>query len=142
MSRLDKKHVDVLTQDKYFGGNFKISILRSGADGPKFSSRTSLLNIDHTSKTLESVFQSILFDIKIATPACFLSPFDWKAFSQPFTLSGLVIMRRGDFFFFLIQSIWCSVGFLNLHRVSITFFKSFLVMDSASSALTLDFFLV
>ncbi|KAL6086700.1 hypothetical protein STEG23_022235, partial [Scotinomys teguina] len=79
------------------------------------------------------LLKSILFDIRIATPACFLSPFDWKAFSQPFTLSGLIIMcARG---FFWIQSIWCSVGFLNLHRVSITFCKSLLVMNSASSAL-------
>ncbi|KAL6057835.1 hypothetical protein STEG23_034038 [Scotinomys teguina] len=33
------------------------------------------------------------------------------------------------------SSIWCSVGFLNLHRASITFLKSFLVMNSASSVL-------
>ncbi|KAL6092919.1 hypothetical protein STEG23_028275, partial [Scotinomys teguina] len=42
--------------------------------------------------------KSILFDIRIATPVCFLSSFDWKAFSQPFTLSGLIIMWLGDFF--------------------------------------------
>ena len=29
----------------------------------------------------------ILLDIRIATPACFLVPFDWNFFSQPFTLS-------------------------------------------------------
>ncbi|KAL6088021.1 hypothetical protein STEG23_035604, partial [Scotinomys teguina] len=40
----------------------------------------------------------ILLDIRIATPACFLSPFDWKVFSQPFTLSVLIIMWREDFF--------------------------------------------
>ena len=27
-----------------------------------------------------------LFDIRIATPACFLGPFAWKFFSQPFIL--------------------------------------------------------
>ncbi|KAL6030607.1 hypothetical protein STEG23_036564, partial [Scotinomys teguina] len=27
-----------------------------------------------------------IIQLLIATPACFLSPFDWKAFSQPFTL--------------------------------------------------------
>ncbi|KAL6046491.1 hypothetical protein STEG23_021452 [Scotinomys teguina] len=30
--------------------------------------------------------KSILLDIKISTLACFLSPLDWKVFSQPFTL--------------------------------------------------------
>ena len=31
--------------------------------------------------------KSILLDIRMATPACFLGPFAWKTFSQPFTLS-------------------------------------------------------
>ena len=31
--------------------------------------------------------KSILLDIRMATPACFLCPFAWKTFSQPFTLS-------------------------------------------------------
>ncbi|KAL6035021.1 hypothetical protein STEG23_030458 [Scotinomys teguina] len=65
----------------------------------------------------------ILFDTRIATPAYFLSPFDWKAFSQPFTLSGLIII--------------CSLRefFISSLRASITFCKSFLVMNSASSVL-------
>ncbi|KAL6039161.1 hypothetical protein STEG23_002694 [Scotinomys teguina] len=37
---------------------------------------------------LRKSLKSILLDIRIATPACFLSPFDWKAFSQPVTLSS------------------------------------------------------
>ena len=31
--------------------------------------------------------KSILLDIRMSTPACFLGPFAWKTFSQPFTLS-------------------------------------------------------
>ena len=31
--------------------------------------------------------KSILLDIRMATPTCFLGPFAWKTFSQPFTLS-------------------------------------------------------
>ena len=31
--------------------------------------------------------KSVLLDIRMATPACFLGPFAWKNFSQPFTLS-------------------------------------------------------
>ena len=31
--------------------------------------------------------KSVLLDIRMATPACFLGPFAWKTFSQPFTLS-------------------------------------------------------
>ena len=30
--------------------------------------------------------KSILLDIRMATPTCFLRPFAWKTFSQPFTL--------------------------------------------------------
>ncbi|ERE87562.1 alpha-enolase [Cricetulus griseus] len=30
--------------------------------------------------------KSNLLDIRIAKPACLLGPFDWKIFSQPFTL--------------------------------------------------------
>ena len=29
--------------------------------------------------------KSILLDSRIATPTCFLGPFDWKTFFQPFT---------------------------------------------------------
>ncbi|KAL6093955.1 hypothetical protein STEG23_002474 [Scotinomys teguina] len=62
-------------------------------------------------------------NLRIATPACFLSPFDWKVFSQPFTLSDLIII--------------CSLRefFISSLRASITFCKSFLVMNSASSVL-------
>ena len=31
--------------------------------------------------------KSVLLDIRMATPACFLGSFVWKTFSQPFTLS-------------------------------------------------------
>ena len=31
--------------------------------------------------------KSTLLDIRMATPACFLGPFAWKTFSQPFILS-------------------------------------------------------
>ena len=31
--------------------------------------------------------KSVLLDIRMATPPCFLGPFAWKTFSQPFTLS-------------------------------------------------------
>ncbi|KAL6045244.1 hypothetical protein STEG23_009536 [Scotinomys teguina] len=72
----------------------------------------------HLPMTVDLSLKSNLFDIRIATPACFLSPFDWKAFSQPFTLSSLK-----EFFISL--------------RASITFCKSFLVMNSASSALVI-----
>ena len=37
--------------------------------------------------------KSILLDIRIATPACFLGPFDWKIFSQPFTLRECLSLR-------------------------------------------------
>ena len=36
--------------------------------------------------------KSILLDIRMATPACFLGPFAWKTFSQPFTLSRCLSM--------------------------------------------------
>ncbi|KAL6071077.1 hypothetical protein STEG23_010467 [Scotinomys teguina] len=96
-----------------------------------FSEFTSVLvsYLDHflarTSSTILNSLKSILFDIRIATPAWFLSPFDSKAFSQPFTLSCLIIM--------------CSLRefFISSLRASITL-KSFLVMNSsASSALVM-----
>ena len=31
--------------------------------------------------------KSVLLDIRMATPTCFLGPFAWKTLSQPFTLS-------------------------------------------------------
>jgi hypothetical protein len=31
-------------------------------------------------------WKSILFDIRMATPACFFGPFAWKIVFQPFTL--------------------------------------------------------
>ena len=57
--------------------------------------------------------KSILLDIKIATPACFLGPFDWHVFSQPFTLKWYLFLRlrcvsymqKKDGFFFHIQSV-------------------------------------
>ena len=57
--------------------------------------------------------KSILLDIRIATPACFLGPFDWNFFSQPFTLRQCLSLRlrcvscmqQKDGFCFHIQSV-------------------------------------
>ena len=57
--------------------------------------------------------KSILLGIRIATPACFLGPFDWKKFFQPFTLRRCLASRlrcvscmqqKGEFYF-CIQSV-------------------------------------
>ena len=56
--------------------------------------------------------KSILLAIRIAAPACFLGPFDWKKFSQPFTLRQCLSLRlrfvscmqQKDGFCFHIQS--------------------------------------
>ena len=55
--------------------------------------------------------KSILLAIKKATPAYFLGPFDWKIFSQPFTLRQslrlryVFCMQQKDGFCFHIQSV-------------------------------------
>ena len=57
--------------------------------------------------------KSILLDIRMATPTCFLGPFAWKIFSQPFTLSRCLSLwlrcvpykQQNDGSSFLIQSL-------------------------------------
>ena len=57
--------------------------------------------------------KSILLDIRIARPACFLDLFDWNFFSQPFPLRrylSLILrcvsfMQQKDGFCFPIQSV-------------------------------------
>ena len=57
--------------------------------------------------------KSIVLDIRIATPACFLGPFAWYIFSQPFTLRQCLSLRlrcvsymhKKDGFCFFIQSV-------------------------------------
>ena len=57
--------------------------------------------------------KSVLLDIRIATPACFLGSFDWYIFSQPFTLRQCLSLRlrcvsymqKKDGFCFCIQSV-------------------------------------
>ena len=39
-----------------------------------------------SSLLIDFTLKSVLFDIRIDIPACFLVSFDWKIFSQPFTL--------------------------------------------------------
>ena len=56
--------------------------------------------------------KSILLYIRLVKPACFLGPFDWKIFYQPFTLRQCLSLRlkyvscmQKDGFCFCIQSI-------------------------------------
>ena len=57
--------------------------------------------------------KSTLLDIRIATPVCFLGPFDWKNFSQFFAmmqclslrLRYVLCMQQKDRFCFCIQSV-------------------------------------
>ena len=61
--------------------------------------------------------ESILLDIRMATPSCFLGPFDWKIFSQPFTLSLCLSLK--------LRCVSCMQqdGFcFCIHRVSVCLF--------------------
>lgn len=39
-----------------------------------------------SSLLIDFILKCNLSDIRIATPVCFLGPFDWKTFSQPLTV--------------------------------------------------------
>ena len=66
--------------------------------------------------------KSILLDIRIATLACFLGPFDWKIFFQPFTLRYVYVRvkvcfliqpKNGSFFHISSFSLCLFVGELS-----------------------------
>ena len=62
--------------------NWHIILVDISFDKYKMSFLISLINFG---------WKSILLDIRIATPACFLGPFDWKILFQPFTVSYMSI---------------------------------------------------
>ncbi|ERE81999.1 hypothetical protein H671_2g7763 [Cricetulus griseus] len=79
--------------------------------------------------------KSNLLDIRIATPACFLGPFDWKIFSQTFTLrfGVLIIMYQGNFF--LLSSLFGVVYVPVIPDLSRAFvMKVCLILSKAFSA--------
>jgi hypothetical protein len=46
-------------------------------------------------------WKSVSLDIRMAAPACFLGPFAWKTFFQPFTLRYLLSL--------LLRSVYCML---------------------------------
>ena len=65
--------------------------------------------------------KSVLLDIRIAIPACFLGPFDWKIFSQPCTLMWCLVFEVEVFFvcsrrmdlFFVTNILACVFFFID-----------------------------
>ena len=65
-----------------------------------------------SSLSMDFSLKSNLLDIRIATPACFLGPFDWKIFPQPLILRYCLslefmcvsCMQQKDGFCLLIHS--------------------------------------
>ena len=58
-----------------------------------FTIATNSIKYLSPSLRIDFSLKSILLEIRMATPACFLGPFAWKTFSQPFTLSRCLSLR-------------------------------------------------